>query len=160
VSRRKKNTPAARPSATRWILETWPSRTMVGDSCLKGLYSVSARGKKSRRVRVVATMDFDAPFKVPIRPTTRTGSAEVARLLSLAIKELSPADASVYFRKPGGRPTKRTIYEQAKKLREGPRSPGERRPSYPEVARILTPQAFKASPRKAGEAIRRGIERL
>ena len=32
--------------------------------------------------------------------------------------------------------------------------------SFPEIARVLEPDAYAVSPRKAGEAIRRGVERL
>ncbi len=54
-----------------------------------------------------------------------------------------------------GRPIeKRAIFEQARNIRNVEKLP------YPQIAKRLTPEAYKANPRKAGEAIRRGIERL
>jgi hypothetical protein len=115
VGRRKKNTPTVRPSATHWTLAVWPSRRtrIVGQSCLKGFYSISQRGKNSRRVRVVATMDFDAPFKVPIHPEIpeiQVGRAEVAHLLFLAIKQLAT-------KSQGGRPHGKKNADTEKRLR-------------------------------------------
>jgi hypothetical protein len=62
--------------------------------------------------------------------------------------------------KPGrdpGRPvSKQATFEQAKELRAQERP----QPSWPQLAKRLTLDAYRANPRKAGEAIRRGVERL
>ena len=55
-----------------------------------------------------------------------------------------------------GRPSKQSLFENATLLRMQPD-----RPSYSRIASILTPEAYKENgPRKSGEAIRRGVERL
>jgi transcriptional regulator with XRE-family HTH domain len=59
------------------------------------------------------------------------------------------------IKKLGGRPiVKRTVYVEARRLRDTERLP------WSKIAQRLDPKAFASNPRNAGEAIRRGVERL
>jgi hypothetical protein len=83
----------------------------------------------------------------------RTGTIAPMEVRMLILK-YAPESAEPPKKDPGRPATMAAIFKEAKKLRN------VKNLSYPEIARQLTPEDYKADPRKAGEAIRKGIDRL
>ena len=55
-------------------------------------------------------------------------------------------------RRRGRKPTKTELFKEAEKLRD-------QNVSWPNIAKKLTPDAYKENPRNAGEAMRQGVIR-
>jgi hypothetical protein len=111
-------------------------------------------------VREVLAARYGASFWIVRRALPRTTaiipSAEMCGVI-LSYGSLGPAFAVTETKKSRerGRPiSKAKVFEEARRLFKTGQY------SWPKIAHKLTPDAWKASPRKAGEAIRRGVERL